>query len=101
MAVIGDTGHFVTWGKKRITSLTDDGSVHLSLAFAPGETSRQIEGYSPAPVRAAASDGSISRVTYDAAARHFSIIVTPGADGAAALQIDRLATALVRPSAAR
>ena len=101
IAVIGDTGHFVTWGKKRVTSLTDDGNVHLSLAFAPGETSRQIEGYSPTDVRAAATDGSVTRVTYDAAARRFSIVVTPGADGAATVQIDRLATALVRPAGAR
>ena len=47
IAMLGDTGHFVSLGKKRITSLSDDGTVRITIAFTPGETSRSLRGYSP------------------------------------------------------
>src|SRR5205823_8056602 len=40
MAILGDPDHFVSLGKKRIPALRDDGTVHLTVAFAPGETMR-------------------------------------------------------------
>ena len=97
IAVIGDAGQFVTLGKKRITALTDDGSVHVSVAFAQGEQSRTLIGYSPwvAPVVTAVA-GSAGPVSYDAASGRFSVAVQPGVNGAASIRIDR---APVKPSA--
>ncbi len=89
IAVIGDTGQFVPLGKKRVTQLTDDGTVHLTVAFAKGETSRTIEGYSPDPPTASASMGSIGPVVYDPESLRFTILVMPGADGTASVQIAR------------
>ena len=92
IALIGDAGQFVTLGRKRITSLSDDGSVHATIAFAAGEKSRTLIGYSPAaaPV-VSASDGAVGPVTYDVSSGRFSLSVTPGADGAATIRINRVA----------
>ncbi|HWC98062.1 MAG TPA: hypothetical protein VG456_14985 [Candidatus Sulfopaludibacter sp.] len=90
IAVIGDAGQFVTLGKKRIPSLTDDGVVHVTVAFAPGESSRILIGYSPAtaPV-VTASKGTADRVIYDAATGRFAVAIQPGADATAVIQINR------------
>jgi hypothetical protein len=87
MAVIGDAGQFVTLGRKRIVSLTDDGVIHLTVAFAKGETHRTIIGYAPSTPTVTASNGAAGPVTYDPATGRFQLAVQPGADGAAALQI--------------
>ena len=47
IAILGDLDQFVPMGKKRVPSMTDDGKVHLTVAFAPGESARVIHGYSP------------------------------------------------------
>ena len=36
MALLGDTGQFVTLGRKRVKSVSDDGAIHLTVAFACG-----------------------------------------------------------------
>jgi len=89
IAVIGDTGQFVTLGKKRIPTLTDDGSVHLSIVFASGEASRTVIGYAPfvAPILTAVT-GSIGPLSYDDASGRFSVAIQPSADGTASIQID-------------
>lgn len=89
MAILGDTGHFVTLGKKRVTAFEDDGTVSLTVAFAPGETSRTLRGYSPDAPLAAARSGSVGPVTYHPATRQFSLEVLPGAGGSATIQITR------------
>jgi hypothetical protein len=98
IAVLGDAGHFVGMGKKRVTDFSDDGTVRLTIAFAAGEASRTIHGYSPdAPVVAPAaapftgSDAVISDVDYDAATGHFTIELKPGQDGTASIQLSRIA----------
>ncbi len=98
IAVIGDTAQFVTLGKKRIASLTDDGGVHLTVAFAAGETTRRIEGYSPRPVTVTASTGAASQLTYNPSTHRFAVTVTPSPDGTAAIQIDRIAPGELRSS---
>jgi hypothetical protein len=86
IAVLGDTGHFVTLGRKRVTALSDNGVVHISLAFAKGETSRTIRGYSPKSLAATATTGRVNRLNRDSATGQFSVDVTPGPDGTASLQ---------------
>jgi hypothetical protein len=89
IAVIGDAGQFVMLGRKRITSLTDDGSVHVGIAFAQGEMSRTLIGYSPwAAPAVTAVNGAAGTVTYDSASGRFSVAIQPGADGTASVRID-------------
>ena len=89
IALLGDTGHFVSMGKKRVTHFSDDGIVRLTIAFAPAETSRTIRGYSPDPPAAWATTGSAGGAKYDAATHEFQVAVSPGPDGTASLLIAR------------
>jgi hypothetical protein len=70
MAIIGDTSQLVPMGKKRIPAITDDGAIHLTVAFAQGETNRVIKGY--------------NRVT-----KQFQLSVGPGPQGTATVEIQR------------
>jgi hypothetical protein len=89
MALLGDTGQFVTVGRKRVKSVSDDGAIHLTVAFASGEISRRIEGFSPGVPRVSTTDGSISNVVYDRSSHRFNFAVAPGAQGSAAVMISR------------
>lgn len=89
MAVLGDLDQFVSMGRKRISRMIDDGRVHLTVAFAQGETARTIQGYSPILPLAVAANGGVSAVKWDAASHRFSVSVTPGSDGTASLILRR------------
>ena len=89
MAIVGDTGQFVTMGKKRVTAVVDDGTVRLTVAFAQGETARTITGFSPWPPSAEVFDGSIGTLTYDRASQRFQVQVKPGQTGTASIRIRR------------
>lgn len=85
IAFLGDAGKFVALGKKRITHLTDTGSVRASITFASGETSVTLRGYAPSQPYVTASDGTVGTVTYNSATGLFSYPVSPGADRAASV----------------
>jgi hypothetical protein len=89
MAILGDVDQFVTMGKKRIPAMTDDGAIHLTVAFANGETVRSVRGYSPFPPAVKATAGSAGHVAYDAVSQQFRIPVMPGPDGTASIRIMR------------
>jgi hypothetical protein len=89
MAVVGDAGQFVTMGKKRVTSMKDDGQISMTLAFADGEQSRVITGYSPWLPAVHALEGSASPVKYDRVKQQFRVLVAPGDSGTASLRIER------------
>ena len=89
MAVLGDTRHFVTMGRKRVPALEDNGKIHLTVAFAAGETSRTITGFSPWLVAAAALEGGVAKLAYDSRSQQFQVDVTPGAAGTAEIRIQR------------
>jgi hypothetical protein len=89
MAVLGDTDQFVTMGKKRVPSVVDDGTIHLTVAFADGEASRVISGFSPWLPAVHAIEGGIGKVTYDHASQRFQVRVTPGQSGSASIRIRR------------
>jgi hypothetical protein len=93
LAMLGDANQFVGMGKKRVPEFTDDGTVHLTLSFADGETQRVIRGYSPGPVAVASVEGAIGRTTYDVATRLFQVAVMPGSSGKASIRIRRGRTA--------
>ncbi len=89
MALVGDTGQFVTAGKQRLTSVSDNGAIHVTVAFAAGEPSRRLEGFSPAPPRISATDGSILEAGYDRSTHRFHFLVAPSANKTAAVTISR------------
>src|SRR4029077_16045165 len=62
IAVLGDTDHFVTMGKKRISAFTDRGEARVTVNFAEGETSVPITGYSPVTPLIVALEGSVGQV---------------------------------------
>jgi hypothetical protein len=78
IAFLGDAGKFVSLGKQRIRSLSDNGTVHATVAVAPGDGPVTLHGYSPSPVSATASGGSADQVRYDNATHLFSVRVSPG-----------------------
>lgn len=84
---LGDAGKFVSLGKKRISQLSDNGSVQATITFADGETSLTMRGYSPTSPNVTASDGSVGSVIYDSSTGLFSFAVSPGSDGSAIITI--------------
>jgi hypothetical protein len=89
MAIVGDVEQFVTMGKKRVAAYTDDGRVHMTIAFANGEQSRVITGYSPFAPSAHALDGVAGQPVYDATTHLFRLRVSPGPSGSATVRIGR------------
>jgi hypothetical protein len=88
MAILGDLAQFVPMGKKRVMDFTDNGAVHLTVAFANSETSRTITGYAPLPPIASAVNGSTSHVTYDRSTGLFHVQVMPGSGGTATIRLE-------------
>ena len=87
IAVLGDKGQFVSMGKKRIAGISDDGTVHLTVVFAGGETLRTIHGYAPDVPKVEALAGSVGPVAYDGTTQRFSFQVGPGTGPAASVDI--------------
>jgi hypothetical protein len=87
IAMVGDAGQFVSLGKKRITELTDDGAVHITVAFAPGEMERTLLGYSPLDLSSSASTGHTSKPVRDPYTGLFRVKVRPGSGGTATIRI--------------
>jgi hypothetical protein len=75
IALVGDTGKYVPLGKKRVTSLADDGTLRVGLAFANGEGPVTLRGYAPTPPTATASSGAVGPVTWSAASNLFTVDV--------------------------
>jgi len=99
IAILGDLGQFVAAGKKRITALGDYGVVHVDMAFATGEKSRMLTGYSPSAPVARADVGTAGPVKFDAATQLFQLAVSPGAGGTASVLVEhRRARAPLRPA---
>lgn len=82
---LGDSGKFVSWGKKRISQVTDLGSIQATITFASGETSLTMYGYAPSQPNLTATDGTLGAVSYNGATGIFSYPVSPGSDGFAAV----------------
>ena len=89
IAVLGDTDHFVTMGKKRVTGITDRGEAKVTVSFAEGETSVVITGYSPVTPVIAAIEGSIGAVTYSPSTHLFHVPVTVGYNNSATIRIQQ------------
>jgi hypothetical protein len=76
IAFAGDSGKFVSVGKKRIAQVSDDGTLRVTVAFAAGETNVTLHGYATSEPTASASVGSIGAVEWDAATHFFTMTAT-------------------------
>lgn len=66
MAFIGDTGKFVTRGKKRISSMNDDATgLRTTLLACPSEKKLTLAVYSPSKPIVHVTNGSCDQITYD------------------------------------
>ncbi|HEY2694839.1 MAG TPA: carbohydrate-binding protein [Pseudonocardiaceae bacterium] len=89
IAFLGDAGKFVAHGDKRIPHLTDDGTLHVTVQFTPGEGAIVLHGYAPTPPSAVATSGGISATTYDTTTQRFALTVTASANHQATLTVRR------------
>ncbi|HKE23465.1 MAG TPA: hypothetical protein VKB88_13955 [Bryobacteraceae bacterium] len=89
MAVIGDTGQFVTLGKKRIPRLEDTGVIRMTVDFVKGESARTILVYSPTAPQSHMDYGAVASESYDQASGRYAVTLTPGPDGMAKLNLAR------------
>ncbi|HZP52220.1 hypothetical protein, partial [Actinocrinis sp.] len=80
IAFLGDAGKFVSTGDKRITHLSDSGTVNATVAFASNEHSVTLRGYAPSAPTVTASDGSVGSVNYNASTHLFTVTVNAGSD---------------------
>lgn len=96
IAVLGDKDQFVTMGKKRIPALQDDGQTSVTVAFAAGEKSRTIFGYSAYRVLATSVTGTHGGMTWDPTTQIFTVNVHPLA-GAAHLTLHAVGAPVARP----
>jgi hypothetical protein len=87
VALIGDTGKFVTRGKKRIPQLTDDGTLTATVKFAAGEQSVTLLGYSPNYPAIGFSQGSGGIVSYNPTTGRFTANIAPDGTGTAVVQL--------------
>jgi hypothetical protein len=87
IALVGDTGEFVTGGGKRITSVSDDGTLHIGAAYAEGETEVTRSGYAPSKPNAPAAAGTTDDVTYNEATRVSTAGVSPDKAGTATVHL--------------
>lgn len=87
IAFLGDRGKFVSHGAKRIEHLSDDGSVHATVAFAAGEGPVTLHGYAPRKPSVTAASGTAGAVSYDGSTHLFSFTLGAGAGNRATVTI--------------
>ncbi|MBI3472394.1 MAG: hypothetical protein HY013_13660, partial [Candidatus Solibacter usitatus] len=76
IAFLGDAGHFVSVGKKRIPRLSDTGTLEVTVAFARGEKVRVVRGYAPSAPSASVVRGAAGPLVYDPSTRLFRVEVS-------------------------
>ncbi len=87
IAFLGDTGKFVSLGSKRISSLSDDGIVHATVAFAAHERPVTLHGYAPSQPTVIATNGTVGPVHYNPATHLFSFSLSAGQNNNATISL--------------
>ena len=85
IAFLGDTDKFVTRGKKRISSFSDNGFLRATVAFAAGETNVTLCGYAPSSPYVFALAGATNQFTCNATTHFLTLKVSPGNSGSATI----------------
>lgn len=79
IAFLGDAGKFVSLGRQRISALSDDGALHATITFAPGETAVTLHAYAPTVPHVSAFGASSTSTTYDPATHLLTLTISPSA----------------------
>ncbi|MEV6609574.1 hypothetical protein [Kutzneria sp. NPDC051319] len=87
IAFLGDAGKFVSLGGKRVSQLSDNGTVHATVTFAASEKSVTLHGYAPSAPQVTATDGTAGAVSYNASTHLFTVSVSPGGDHNAVIAV--------------
>lgn len=82
IAFLGDAGKFVAHGGKRIEHLSDDGSVHTTVAFAAGEGPVTLHGYAPRKPTVIATTGHVGTVVYNTSTKRSTVTAAGATDQA-------------------
>ena len=83
IAFLGDLDKFVPLGKKRISELSDNGTLDATIEFAKGEHSIIAQGWARALPVVTAVDGALGSVAFDADSGRFRVEIFPGDSGSA------------------
>jgi hypothetical protein len=84
IAFLGDCGKFVSCGKKRIEQISDNGTLRVSVRFAPGEQFVALHFYSATEPLVSAESGAVGRLQNHGANLH-RVVVHPDSNGAASI----------------
>jgi hypothetical protein len=84
IAFLGDSGKFVSCGKKRIEQLSDDGALRVLVRFALGEKFVVLHLYATTPPHASASLGTVGS-PQNHGENLYRVVVYPDRNGAAAI----------------
>lgn len=85
LALVGDTGKFVTRGRNRIAALSERaGGVDVEVTFAAGEKSVTLTGFSTGAIRAT---GDATKTSWTAATGMFEVTVKPNGKTTALVHI--------------
>lgn len=87
IAFLGDAGKFVSLGSKRISSLSDNGSVHATVAFAAKEGPVTLHGYAPSLPKVTTTNGVAGPITYDSTTHLFSFTLSAGQNNSATINL--------------
>ena len=87
IAFLGDREQLVSLGRQRISQLSDNGKVRVTIQFVHGENSRTVQGYSPTAPVITPIKGKTGTPMYDSAAHLFTVSVLPDSKGTAELEI--------------
>jgi hypothetical protein len=87
IGLLGDTNKYVSLGKKRISELSDSGSLRATVLFAAGETSVTLSGYAPFAPSVSALNGAVTSVTYDPVKKFFATTLAPDNTGTATVTL--------------
>ena len=77
IAFLGDVGKFVSNGKKRISSVSDQtGALSATVLFAPTESQITLHGYAQVQPYVTVQGGTAAPVSYNSTTGHFTVAVT-------------------------
>jgi hypothetical protein len=77
MALLGDSGKFVSTGKQRIRQIKNEpAKLSATVLFAGWEKTIHLHGYAAAKPSVAVQNGTAGEVRFDRATRHFMVEVT-------------------------
>ena len=87
IGLLGDNGQLVSLGRQRISQVTDDGVLEFTVAFAPGETTRVIHGYSRSQPIITVRSGEAGALAYNPVTQRFHVSVSGDAGGSAVIDL--------------